>query len=196
MKLDRDEVYKLLDEGKKPVEVARILGCVRSVISYYKSQRNSPKRKGNNIPLTIKQKGKINELYIEGKAFNEIREITGFSLQTIRKYLIVPKRLKQKKRRTIYFLKWRLRKKAILVDYKGGKCEDCGYDECIEALHFHHLNPKEKEFNVCGKSVSIEKLKKEADKCVLLCANCHIKRHNCKTCTEALEEGKKFRDRE
>jgi len=24
------------------------------------------------------------------------------------------------------------------VEYKGGRCEICGYDRCIEALDFHH----------------------------------------------------------
>ena len=28
-----------------------------------------------------------------------------------------------------------------MVDYKGGKCERCGYDKNISALEFHHLDP-------------------------------------------------------
>ena len=34
--------------------------------------------------------------------------------------------------------------KELLVEYKGGKCEICGYDKCISALESHHLNPNEK----------------------------------------------------
>lgn len=33
------------------------------------------------------------------------------------------------------------------VEYKGGKCEKCGYDKCMAALAFHHLDPKEKDPN-------------------------------------------------
>lgn len=193
MKLNKDEIYKLLDEGKGPSEISKILGCVRSLITYHKNRRNSPERKGKNIPFSKEQIERINSLYLEGNNFSEIGDITGYSLQTIRKYLNVPRRKKEKVRGSYYKLRWEIRKKAILVTYKGGKCQKCGYDKCIEALHFHHVNPEEKEFNVCSASYSIERLKKEADKCILLCANCHVEEHNCKTCEEALISGKKLR---
>lgn len=66
--------------------------------------------------------------------------------------------------------------KEKLVEYKGGKCEKCGYNKCITALEFHHINPEEKEFNIDGRS-SFEKSKKEVDKCILVCANCHREIH-------------------
>ena len=71
----------------------------------------------------------------------------------------------------------RRRNKIRLVEYKGGKCEICGYDKCIDALEFHHLDPNEKEFGIAGDTRSLEKLKNEADKCVLICANCHRELH-------------------
>lgn len=68
--------------------------------------------------------------------------------------------------------------KEMLVEYKGGKCEICGYDKCINALDFHHLNPNEKDFTVSQYcTLSFDKLKKEADKCILVCANCHREIH-------------------
>ena len=72
----------------------------------------------------------------------------------------------------------RRRNKIKLVEYKGGKCEICGYNKCIDALEFHHLNPNEKDFGVsCGDTRSIEKLKAEVDKCIMVCANCHREIH-------------------
>jgi hypothetical protein len=72
----------------------------------------------------------------------------------------------------------RRRNKIKLVEYKGGKCERCGYDKCIDALEFHHLNPDEKDFGLsCGDTRSLEKLKKEVDKCIMVCANCHREIH-------------------
>ena len=68
-------------------------------------------------------------------------------------------------------------KTSQLVNYKGGKCERCGYDKCVQALQFHHLNPDEKDFAISGKSYSFERLKKEVDKCIMVCANCHIEIH-------------------
>ena len=66
-----------------------------------------------------------------------------------------------------------------LVEYKGGSCEFCGYDKCIDALDFHHKDPKTKEFGLSARGVTRawEKVKKEADKCVLACANCHREIH-------------------
>ena len=69
--------------------------------------------------------------------------------------------------------------KKQLVEYKGGKCEYCGYDKCISALEFHHINPSEKDFGIgqYGSSKSFEKMKQEVDKCILLCCNCHRELH-------------------
>lgn len=68
--------------------------------------------------------------------------------------------------------------KQKLVDYKGGKCESCGYDRCVTALDFHHLDPKEKEFTIgSNKGKSWEALKVEVDKCAMVCANCHREIH-------------------
>ena len=75
--------------------------------------------------------------------------------------------------------KRRRKLKHELVKYKGGKCEICGYDKCEAALDFHHLNPDEKEFQLSsGNTCSLEKMKKEADKCILVCANCHREIHD------------------
>jgi len=69
--------------------------------------------------------------------------------------------------------------KKMAIEYKGGKCIFCGYDKCNDALDFHHLNSKEKEFglSVRGLTRSWEKIKEELDKCILVCANCHRELH-------------------
>lgn len=69
--------------------------------------------------------------------------------------------------------------KIQAIEYKGGKCEVCGYNKCVEALEFHHKNPDEKEFGISrkGNTRSWEKIKTEIDKCVLLCSNCHREVH-------------------
>lgn len=71
--------------------------------------------------------------------------------------------------------RWRRNTKAKLVAEAGGKCRLCGYDRCQAALEFHHLDPSSKSFalSVRGLTRSIEKLREEVAKCVLLCANCH-----------------------
>jgi hypothetical protein len=65
--------------------------------------------------------------------------------------------------------------KEILVTEAGGRCLLCGYHRCAAALQFHHLEPTEKRFGVAqrGHARSIERVRAEARKCVLLCSNCH-----------------------
>lgn len=67
--------------------------------------------------------------------------------------------------------------KIECVNYKGGKCENCGYNKCFNALDFHHLDRTIKEFNIsklrCTNFNKNPQVKIELDKCQLLCANCH-----------------------
>ena len=71
----------------------------------------------------------------------------------------------------------KIRQMAIAA--KGGKCEKCGYDRCIEALEFHHKNDSDKNFGLSEKGYARawKKVQKELEKCVLLCANCHRELH-------------------
>lgn len=71
-------------------------------------------------------------------------------------------------------------RKLELIKMMGGKCSKCGYDKNIAALDFHHLNPKEKSFQLDARHLSnthMEKIMEEVKKCVLLCANCHREIH-------------------
>jgi transposase len=65
--------------------------------------------------------------------------------------------------------------KRMLVDEAGGCCRICGFAEHPAALHFHHVDPSTKEFHLAhlGASRSVRRMRTEASKCVLLCANCH-----------------------
>lgn len=72
----------------------------------------------------------------------------------------------------------RLDKKRVLVAMLGGKCCRCGYSKCIAALDFHHKNPASKLFEISHNlSRSLDALRAEAAKCLLLCANCHREEH-------------------
>ena len=76
-------------------------------------------------------------------------------------------------------VKRRRKLKAMLVEYKGGKCILCGYKRTPWALDLHHIDESKKSFSmsVRGLTRSWERLKREADKCALLCANCHREVH-------------------
>jgi transposase-like protein len=65
--------------------------------------------------------------------------------------------------------------KDELIRMAGGKCYLCGYDRCLGALQFHHVDRKTKSFGLSykGHTKSFEAMLEEARKCVPLCANCH-----------------------
>jgi len=77
--------------------------------------------------------------------------------------------------------------RAWLKQFKrNSACSKCGYskethpDFTAKALEFHHPQDN-KEFAIGeapGKGMAIEKIKKEIDKCVILCARCHMEIHN------------------
>lgn len=65
----------------------------------------------------------------------------------------------------------------MAVARKGGKCKFCGYNRCIDALDFHHLEEKGFGLSKDGVTRAWSKVEKELDKCVLVCANCHREIH-------------------
>lgn len=76
--------------------------------------------------------------------------------------------------------------KIECINYLGGKCSKCGYNKNLAAIDFHHLNPNSKEDTISnliqkGSIKNFNDIKKELDKCVILCKNCHSELHypNC-----------------
>jgi hypothetical protein len=65
--------------------------------------------------------------------------------------------------------------KEALVAEAGGACAICGYSRCLGALEFHHLDRSTKRFALAGRGItrSFAEARSEAQKCILLCANCH-----------------------
>ena len=75
--------------------------------------------------------------------------------------------------------KYRHNLKRKCIEYKGSQCEKCGYDKHPAAMHFHHIDPSQKDFSISNaKNQSWNKIKLELDKCELLCANCHAIEHS------------------
>jgi hypothetical protein len=80
------------------------------------------------------------------------------------------------KNRTV---KHRVRRKEILVEERGNKCERCGYAD-LRALEWHH---PERLLGNRTEYVSVQDRGLEANRehlanCELLCANCHKIEHH------------------
>ena len=83
------------------------------------------------------------------------------------------KRCRSKRQLDLYF-----RYKQRSVEYKGGKCSECGYSKCLAALDFHHIDPNEKDPDWHKmRHRNAESIRSELDKCILLCSNCHKELH-------------------
>lgn len=70
--------------------------------------------------------------------------------------------------------------KKIIVLERGGKCEECGYSENIHCLDLHHLEPHDKEGEPTKifRRPNLDDIRKETDKCIILCKNCHNDVHH------------------
>lgn len=73
------------------------------------------------------------------------------------------------------------RKQELLNTLFDGGCCLCGYNKCLHAIEFHHINPKLKSFSLDIRKlrqVTYEAVLEEAKKCVALCANYHREVHH------------------
>jgi hypothetical protein len=140
------------------------------------------------LPTNLKlMKDKIIELRKAGKTYNEICKLLncgkGIVCYHSRRAGLGNeiKTLTDEQRKTNNYLKVKSHRQKIkekAIEYKGGKCEKCGYDKCKWVFDFHHLIPNEKDFAISRYStLAWDKVKKELDKCIMLCANCHRELH-------------------
>lgn len=73
-----------------------------------------------------------------------------------------------------------LKRKLGLIAEFGASCARCGYDRNSAALAWHHVDPRNKSFSLDLRSLSNrseEEVRREARKCILVCANCHAEIH-------------------
>lgn len=66
---------------------------------------------------------------------------------------------------------------AKIKEIRGGTCVHCGYNKCLAALEFHHVDPTQKDFTISNDRFHLQDALKETQKCILLCSNCHKELH-------------------
>ena len=159
---DREHLERLVREGASLREIAKALdrsiATVRHWLRRWEIERSDCRRKAplppdapREIEMTCPRHG-----------------ATGFRLDargTYRCPRCAQDRVAERRRKV----------KRILVAEAGGRCRMCGYDRCVAALQFHHVDPHGKSFTLSAQGVTrgLDKAREEARKCVLLCANCH-----------------------
>jgi len=121
-----------------------------------------------------KHKNEIIRLGKEGKSYREIQRILGCSKGTIAYHLGMGQKEKTLGRQRMI----RTKVSAFLQEYKQEKgCSDCKENYPYWMLDFDHLG--DKKFNLANYrayTTNIELVKKEVEKCEVVCANCHRNR--------------------
>jgi transposase len=166
--LDRQELERLVGEGKSLSEIAHVLSRSKATVRYWLERYQ--------LRTTGKQGAAAREGVHAARAaglvrarlrcpahgvIEHVRDRRGYYRCSIcRQEAVIRRRRKVKK---------------LLVEEFGGQCQLCGYKKCLAALEFHHLDPSTKAFNLARRGAhSIERLRAEARKCALLCSNCHV----------------------
>ncbi len=176
----RIKIIELRKNGKTYNEIKRELGCTKSTISYHcnRFDLGAPIK---NRELERNEILIINEYY---KSHTIKESCDKFNISKSKLYQITDNKTillseDEKKKRNYEKVKLHRQKiKEKAVEYKGSKCQKCGYNKCIWSFDFHHVIPEEKDFSISRNStLSWEKVKKELDKCIMLCANCHRELH-------------------
>lgn len=176
-----NEIYELRLKGLSYNEIAKRLNCAKSTISYYSKllKVNEPILKVKTLNIEeielLKEYYKTHTKKETAECFN-VSESTVFKYAETKHIKLSVSELKKRNYLSVKTFRQKIKIKA--VEYKGGRCEKCGYNKCIWALEFHHINKNEKEFTISHYSkLSWNKIENELDKCELLCSNCHKEVH-------------------
>jgi len=162
---DRDELATLVEEGNTLAVIAEQFGVSIRTVRYWIDRYELPNPRVN-------RRGVIDRAVEEGRRtlFGECAKHgwTTFVIENSGRARCRQCRIDRVSARR----RWT---KATLVEEAGGCCQLCGYAEHQAALQFHHRDPSQKTFalSLRGITRSIDALREEAKKCVLLCANCH-----------------------
>ncbi len=167
-RLVREDLVRLIDGGSSIAEIADALERSKTTVRYWLGRygletRNGTGRRRSDASLRGRDEGRrVMEMTCPTHG------PTGYVVD-VRGYF------RCRKCRAAAVSRRRRKVKAILVQEAGGACVICGYTGNMRALHFHHVRPAEKriELNARGVALSLETLRAEALKCVLLCSNCH-----------------------
>jgi len=169
----REVLEPLVAEGLSISQIATHVGLAKTTVRYWLDRYGLTTRggKGRRFSETTREARAqgLSELLTDCPRHgntSHVRDARGyFRCRRCRQEAVVRRRRKVKE---------------ILVADAGGRCLLCGYDRYFGALVFHHVDPDTKAFGVAegGMARSLERLRAEVRKCVLLCSNCHAEVEN------------------
>lgn len=178
----KEQIIKLRNQGWSYKEIASSLECSKATICYHCQKQGLTNVGLQRENLKEEEIKKVKTYYLSN-SLNDTATHFNVSISTVKRYAKKEKvvlTVGEKKKKNYDRVKTHRQKiKGKAIAYKGGKCEKCDYNKCEWALEFHHTNPEEKDFIIAKyATLSWEKIKKELDKCIMVCANCHREIHH------------------
>lgn len=164
--MNKETLEDFLKENLDASEIAKRTHCSRNKVIYWlnKYKLKTPRQNSVNNNYETKLCGKCRQIKSKTEFYSGKKN-------KLLSYCISCKHNYYKNKRKNF--------KTQIVELKGGKCINCGYNKCFAALDLHHISPKEKEFSFNRSNLSLSpKILKELEKCILLCSNCHREIHN------------------
>lgn len=184
----KDNILRLRKEGKTYNEIVQLLGCTKGVISFHCS-----KLKENKKIIKDNSKGFFSDyvfpsdkldifkwLMKENVSRTRISEILLIPYQEIINYGVRNNLRRNSNKEPGYktIKEYRRQTKILAVAYKGRYCKHCNCNVDMNKFHFHHIDRETKLFTISNNlNLAWPKIKKELDKCILLCSECHIDIH-------------------
>ena len=166
--MGRLELQVAVDAGLSIAQLAERFECSKGSVRYWLSKyglktRNRSRRRSSPETIAARNAGVQAFLGLcpkHGETEFLLRSDGGARCRRCRTEMVVNRRR---------------RVKEILVEEAGGCCALCGYHRHAGGLAFHHVDPATKVMGLAqtGRALALETLREEAQKCVLLCHNCH-----------------------
>lgn len=178
----KNKIIELRKQDKTYFEICTLLKCSKSTVSYHCKSENLITCSRTPQKISVELIDLVNQYYSNHTAkdtalkFNiSISTVKRCSVLNKRKYLTAEER-KINNYNRVKTHRQKLKQKA--VDYLGGKCLFCDYSKSVWSMHFHHKNSVDKSFTISEyQNLSWNTIRKELDKCMLICANCHGEVH-------------------
>jgi transposase len=163
--IERTRLETLVQQGRSIRQIAAELGLAYTTVRHWLARYELVTPRARRLAETAQARAEGAETAegrcaVHGPVTFVRRGKDGFRCQRCRSDAV------ERRRRKV---------KQILVTEAGGACALCGYSRSLAGLHFHHVDPALKAFAVShrGVTLSLESVRAEAAKCVLLCSNCH-----------------------
>jgi predicted transcriptional regulator len=170
--IPKEKIEELINQHLSTTEIANILHCSQTTIIYW------IRKFGLKSDSTYVNHNRINKEQIESgvKTCPQCKETLKLDKFYIQKNGEIHCWCKKCNDRIALQRQKDIKQKS--VEYKGGKCNICGYNRYNGSLDFHHMDPSKKEFSISQlRTYDWEKIKLELDKCICVCRNCHGEIH-------------------